>query len=250
MSVLNDCNHKDTFCDCDSTNATKPSHVGNLTLWFRLTCELEVLKSLLNKIKYWDSIDNPEDFWVNEITSGQNTLTSHNVQKSPSKLNSSVKKEEQILIIITIACLKFNTNFDVPEDTTEHIHIEYSFLSSRRLKTVRRKLSSNELNFNFTQKFKRTDHNQQRLMNMLRDTEQNIKLTLVKTKQFPDPKNDGVEIGFGLLHLGKFINEWNSPHENTPHIIQIPILSKQPPYNNIAHLDILIEDVGPLKKLS
>lgn len=46
MSVVDYCNHTHSFCACDPTNA-KPKHLGNLTLWFRLTCELDVLKSLL-----------------------------------------------------------------------------------------------------------------------------------------------------------------------------------------------------------
>ncbi|XP_031620520.1 uncharacterized protein LOC116339048 [Contarinia nasturtii] len=260
ISISNDCNHTDTFCECDVMNATKARHVGNLTLWFRLTCELDVLKSLYNRNEYWASEQNS---MMQEEQNTSITQPKFKLKKSSSKLDvtnintENQPKDEQILIIITIVCLRFNTNYVIPNETKEQIHIEYSFLNSRRLKTDRKPLSSNQLNFNFTQKFMHSDRNQQRLANILIDAEQSIKLTVFKTKQLSETcfedesENVDVEIGFGLLHLGKFISEWNGPDENTPdiHIFEIPILSKQPPYHNIAYLDISIEDIATLKHM-
>lgn len=279
MSILNDCDHKDRLCACDVT-LSKPKHLGNLTLWFRLTCELDVLKSLYNKGEHqWGpQIDN-HGHHIRQIdqTSERPTLTTaHEEQtrhqsclhKSSEAKQACVESQANIneqsvmpniLITLTIIGLKLNNNFELPNaDMTEQFYVEYSFLGTRRLKTDLKPMSTNDVIFNFTQKFPHNDRNLQRLTNMLRDLEQSIKLTVVKTKTYKtnsrsenELENESIEIGFGLLHLGKLVNEWHEgAHDNIEsEIFKISVLSKQPPYQNIGCLDISMEDISSLKLL-
>lgn len=266
MSISNDCDHTDRFCACDVTQS-KPKHLGNLTLWFRLTCELEVLKSLYNNSEQqWgpqsdtqgrardidETNDKPKSIAAHEEQT-QNTFSLH---RSPcSALQSNMPKT---LITLSIIGLKFNSDFELPNaDKADQIYVEFSFLGTRRLKTDLKPMSTNEIIFDFTQKFPQSDRNVQRLMNILKDPEQSIKLTLVKTKTKMlktntcselDMETDSIEIGFGLLYLGKIVSEW---HESAtePHIFDISVLSKQPPYQNIGCLDIFVEEISSLKLL-
>lgn len=256
MSTSNDCDHKDRFCACDVTQS-KPKHLGNLTLWFRLTCELDILKSLYNNTKQWrpqishqSGIHNFE-----EINEEPNSMTTHeetiqNIDQLPE--TQECLDEQSImskpLITLTIIGLKLNNDFE--GDIAKHIYVEYSFLLSRRLKSQSRPMSTNDLIFNFKQKFHRNDRNIQRLTHFLKDPEQSIKLR-INTRSANESENSCTEIGFGLLHLGKCINDWQqSAHDDsTPYNLEISVLSKQPPYQNIGYLDICIEDIPSLEQL-
>ncbi|XP_055310223.1 uncharacterized protein LOC129573573 [Sitodiplosis mosellana] len=272
MSISNDCDHKNRFCACDVTQS-KPKHLGNLTLWFRLTCELDILKSLYNKGKQWGSpIDNQGGIQdMKEKNESQNTVAAHGklVQNtvglhassednqecpiSQTNLNDQSIMPTKTLITITIIGLKFNNDFELPSgDTTDQIYVEYSFLGTRRMRTDPKPISMNELTFNFTQKFLHSNRNVQRLTHILRDPEQSIKLRInTRSEHESENSNNNIEIGFGLLHLGKCINDWheNGNDNTTPHILKISVLSKKPPYQNIGCLDISVEDMSSLKKL-
>lgn len=268
ISVSSECEHMNAFeqyCSCDVTMA-KPKHLGNLTLWFRLTCELDVLKHYINNIEqWWAQSEKPNNaIMPSNRAAGQNVLMAN---KDHKKINSTELIEygwsannsadrtnhEKTLVTVTILNVKLNANiFEVSSNTTESIHIECNFLGIRRFKTNLMPLKTNELSFHFMHKFPHNDQNMQRLMNILDDSEHSIKLALVKTRQVADGsevKNESIEVGFGLLHLAKFIQEWNGTNESDLHIFEIPILSKKPPYQNIGCLNISIEDIQSLKQL-
>lgn len=269
MSISNDCDHTDRFCACDVTQS-KPKHLGNLTLWFRLTCELEVLKSLYNDSEHkWgpqsdsqghvkdidETNDRPKSIAAHEEQT-QSTFSLHRSPEAKQPCSASQPNIPKTLITLSIIGLKFKSDFELPNaDKADQIYVEFSFLGTRRLKTDLKPMSTNEIIFDFTQKFTQNDRNVKRLMNILRDPEQSIKLTLVKTKMLKtnscsehDMENDSIEIGFGLLYLGKIVSEWHDS-ATEPHIFNISVLSKQPPYQNIGCLDISVEEISSLKLL-
>lgn len=275
MSISDECDHTEQYCGCNVT-MTKPRHLGNLTLWFRLTCELDVLKSLYNEYEQWrPQTDNPDKKVTPNTVSNlksaepQQSAEHTNLEMTPASnrdTSCDQPKDEHNLVAITIQCLKLNTNFELPTNTTEHIHIECNFLGSRRLKTHPQLLSTNQLTFNFTHKYSHSERNVQRLTSAINDSEHSIKFVLVKAKAMQnatksvsetnanvtsddESKLESLEIGFGLLHLGKFVREWNGGVDSATHTIAIPILSKKPPYQNIGNLDILIDDIEALKTL-
>lgn len=323
MAVISndECEHTDRFCGC-GISVAKPKHLGNLTIWFRLTCELDVLKSLFTDFDQWRSQTNQSvaadsgTGGVDATVIGQqqqpHSHRSHNdEQQKKATAVSSIKqqqsknleptksstqthdaptiKPDKNIIIITIQCLKFNEKFHIPTgddsaiavDTTQ-IHIECNFLGSRRLKTPPQPLMHgiDQLKFNFTQAYPQNERNLQRLAHILKDPDHSIKFTLIETKvtmgglppppSLPPPpplslpekstatitsddesKHDCHELGFGLLHFGKFVHDLNSNSEisDAPHTFTIPILSKKPPYQNIGQLDIAIANIATLKSL-
>lgn len=237
--------------------------IGNLTLWFRLTCELDVLKSLYRtNLEQWHSskqkdlckmLSEPNATIQNE--EGKNSTKSKQATLlTPSNIKG---QNERTLVALSILCIKFNATFEVSKDMQEQICVECNFIGSRRLKTESKTLSESEIFFNFTHEFPHNERNLQRLINILKDLESSIKFTVIKIKPVSDTssendlKNESCEVGFGLLHLGKFVNEWNSLPSNDSHIFTIPLLSKQPPYQyqNIGTLEISMEDMRKLKML-
>lgn len=247
MSITSECDHNEAFCACDPSLA-RPKHLGNLTLWFRLTCELEVLKLLFNNLDQWRSPQMDAKEHGEDTTHKQNAFDINaDVKQSISNIDPA--KSEKILVSLTIECIKFNEMFDIPENSMEEIHIEYSFLGNRRHKTDSKPMQTPKISFNFIQTISHTERNVQRLCNILKESENSIKFIVVKTKPIPEyeTKCESTEIGFGLLHLGEFISEWNGI--NVQHTFEIPIISKQPPYQNIGHLEIIMEDIISLKDL-
>lgn len=268
MSASSECDHDDSYCGCNVTMA-KPRHLGNLTLWFRLTCELDVLKSLYTDFDQWrPPTKNPDQKINTETMSNKKPETASKISnldiKSTANKNENLPTDEDTLIAVTIQCVKLNQSFELPTDATEQIHIECNFLGSRRLRTEPKSVSTNELIYNFTHKYAHNERNMQRLMSALKGPEHSIKFVLVKGKPMQhssksltetnamsedESKMDNVEIGFGLLHLGKFIHELTDNELNVRYTIPIAILSKKPPYQNIGCLEISIEDIQALKRL-
>lgn len=252
MSIVDECDHSETYCGCNVTLA-KPKHLGNLTLWFRLTCELDVLKSLYNEIEQWRT---PDSQHLDKQP--KNVDHSNFDVKQVSSMTIDQPKDEKMLVTITIQCLQLNETFEIC--VSDQIHIECNFLGSRRLKTDQKSLASHQLVFNFTQTYSHNERNLQRLTSILKDLEHSIKLILIKTNankvqqenantSDDESKTDSLEIGFGLLHLGKIISESSDASENAQQTITIPILSRSPPYQNIGHLDISIENIASLKRV-
>lgn len=322
MSVISDdeCEHTDRFCGCAHSMA-KPKHLGNLTIWFRLTCELDVLKSLFTDFDQWRSQTNhsaaaesgiggdatvigqqqQQQSYAHHQDEQQKKVTSsvapgdQNKSLEPSKSSTQMNQEQVIapetpnIITITIQCLKFNETFQIqtPDDNSIQIHVECNFLGNRRLKTPPQPLPRgiDQLMFNFTQTYPQNERNLQRLANILKNPDHSIKFTLIETNAStmaafggsfsappvlstqPSPplpekstatitsddesKYDCHEIGFGLLHFGKFIQELdaNSTVSDAPYTFTIPILSKKPPYQNIGQLDIAIANIMSLKSI-
>lgn len=294
-----DCEHTDHFCGC-GISMTKPKHLGNLTIWFRLTCELDVLKSLFADFDQRRMQKNPSTNVENETMGSsdvpmigqqqqqqQQKMTSIEAAPTKSTTQCHDPDTDKNMILITIQSLKFNVSFQLPTSVDTQIHIECNFLGSRRLKTSPQPLSHgiDLLRFNFTQAYPQNERNFQRLMNILKDPEHSIKFTLIETKatatnelvsavqsdgqpQQPPPlplseksiaaitsddesKHECNEIGFGLLHFGKFMRELNFSSERNNeslHTFTIPILSKKPPYQNIGQLDVTIEHLNTLQK--
>lgn len=303
MSIASndECEHAERLCGC-SISMVKPKHLGNLTVWFRLTCELDVLKSLFTDFEQWRSQTKPSNRVDTETMIGQQQSYAHHAhaeqsasamvptpiekfKTSPTHAHDQRTIPEKNIITITIQCLNFNETFQLPLDcenvasTDTQIHIECNFLGSRRLKTPPQPMSRGigQLQYNFTQTYPQNERNLQRLANILRDPNHSIKFTLIETivttttaaaaeslsgllpteklsvpiSSDDESKYDCHEIGFGLMHFGKFVHELDSNIEinNSPHTFTIPILSKKPPYQNIGQLDIAIENVATLKSM-
>lgn len=188
----------------------------------------------------------------------QNEDTNEEVKQGSMSTPTNVKsymKTEKTLVAISILCIKFNTTFELPKDDQEQINVECNFIGSRRLQTDSKPLSSSEIFFNFKQEFIHNERNLRRLINILKDLENSIKFTLIKTKPVSDTsfendlKCEKYEVGFGLLHLGKLVSECSNSLNNDQHLFMIPLLSKQPPYQNIGTLEISIENMQTLKML-
>lgn len=235
MSTSYECNHMDSFervCGCKSYS-NKPKHLGNLTLWFRLTCDFKILKYLFNEHLHYDSQGKQME-----------------IEQSTAVAN---RDAEKWLFVVTIQCIKFHADFEVPKDTTDQVHLELNLLDNHRMKTDSKPFAS-EMLFNFTHKFSHSNRNIDRLTSLLRDSEQSIKFLLVSTMPkeptLPyETKSDSIEIGFGLLHLAKIVNEWEDVANDSTVACEIPILSKTPPYQKIATLVVSIDEVGSLKTL-
>lgn len=230
MSVSNECDHSyDKYCAC-SESARKSKHLGNLTIWFRLTCELDVLKSFASK------------HWISKPCESNCT-----VEKKSHRIKST-----KCLISITIVRLKLNNLAKLQNEQIHEISIEYHCLGERQLKTRSCTLDSNELQFDYKHKFPQTERSIQRLNNMLRNTERSIKIIVVNSTMPKPQENDNdsttdcMEIGFGLLHLGKLVRNWID--DNVLQSFEIPILMKKQPYENIGSLEIRIDDMASLKR--
>lgn len=231
MSIPSECDHSyENYCTCNET-ARKPKHLGNLTVWFRLTCEMDVLKSFSN------------NHWISKSDEPSAKLRQTN----------EIAKNSKILMAITIVRLKLNDLEKFKDSETQNIIVEYSFLGQRQLRTEPQSLKTDILLFDYKEKFLSNERNYQRLCKMLKNTERSIEMVLINplmTKadgKEDDSHADGAEIGFGLLQLGKIVRNWNESNKNA--IFEIPILLKRPPYENIGNLEICIDEMQSLKEL-
>lgn len=231
MSIPNECDHSyENYCTCMET-ARKPKHLGNLTVWFRLTCELDVLKSFSN------------NHWISKC----------NEHSTKLRQSTEIAKNSKILMAITIIRLKLNNLEKFKDSEIQDLMIEYSFLGQRQLRTKPQSLKIDNLLFDYKQTFLSNERNYQRLRKMLKNTERSIKMIVTNpamTKadgKEDDSHADGAEIGFGLLQLGKIVRNWNE--SNTKANFEIPILLKKPPYENIGYLEICIDEMPSLKQI-
>lgn len=274
MSICGECEQQtkafERFCACNDATM-KSKHLGNLTLWFRLTCELEVLKSYASQS--WFIQPN-----VGHTQSKENGFCEESPKKNKYKTRKSHRKEgkeateidvnnhkveppstqkPKSSISIDIVRMKMNAATLDENDDVKQICIEYSFLGYRKLRTKSQVLEANEINFNFNQTFSiesSDERNFHRLKYLLKETERSIKLNLINTTPANvcdenDMSLGNAEIGFGLLHLGKLVKNWFGSADTLVHTIEIPILSKKPPYQNIGHLEVNIEGILLLKQI-
>lgn len=231
MSIPSQCDHSyENYCTCNEI-ARKPKHLGNLTVWFRLTCEMDVLKSFSS------------NHWISKSDE----------QSAKLRQSNDIGKNSKVLITITIIRLKLNNLEKFKDSETQDIIVEYSFCGQRQLRTKPQSLQTDNLLFDYKQKFLSNERNYQRLRKMLKNTERSIKMVLINPSiakadgKEDDSHTDGAEIGFGLLQLGKIVHNWNESNKNAN--FEIPILLKKPPYENIGHLEISIDEMPSLKQM-
>lgn len=273
LSVCGECEQRsqpfERFCDCNDATV-KSKHLGNLAIWFRLTCELDVLRSFASKnwFSQQPQLNGQTQLKENE-SSEQSPTEKHRTRKSHRKdikeisqisesdPNAPTSPNSRSSTSITVVRMKLNSAAINETDGIKQICIEYSFLGHRKLRTKSQPFANSEVVFNFHRTFtidSNDDRNYHRLNNLLKDTERSIKLTVVNTtpQEIADDGDTSLgntEIGFGLLHLGKLVRNWFGNIDNTVHTIEIPILSKKPPYQNIGHLEVNIEGIPLLKRI-
>lgn len=247
-SIDGDCPNKQRYCTCHGISP-KQKHLGNLSIWFRLTCELSALKRFAGR--YWT----------------QTNENGHHPQAHPDERTPAVKdlKEDssESLIDGTTNCVSISIDRLEISEATEHmqsgqidqVSIEFSFLGHRSLKTSMRHLSDADIRFDFRKSFSmdaRDGRNRIRLTKLLQDTERSIKFNLVDSTMSKSDETDSLsesrDIGFGLMHLGKIVR--NSVGKNNDRVtVEIPILSKTPPYQNIGSLEITIDGILEMQRM-
>lgn len=238
MSTANDCDHElNKYCACNE-NAKRSKHLGNLTIWFRLTCEWDILKSFASK---------------------KSLLKMDNDAKHLTKYDRiKIQKNDttNVLTSITIGRLKLFNFVKLRDEQIKEILIEYNFLGHRKLRTNAQPLNTDEIIFNCKQTFYCSERNNQRLKNLLKNFDRSVKIMLIapmisnENEQHinsGDSISENNEIGFGLLHLGKIVNDWIN-NEIISQTFDISIMLKKPPYENIGSLEISIDDIKSLKQ--
>lgn len=160
MSVDNECAshmHSIQMCSCRGS-ATRRKHLGNLSVWFRLTCEMDVLKehaehlwmderppshdsgalkSTRKKVKIRKKSENPV---MSEQTSEQSSVDPENhdatdsdviiakQREGGSRKKSAPKPLQSNEIALTIESLVLLNNGDIMEDTyIRKLFVEYNF---------------------------------------------------------------------------------------------------------------------------
>lgn len=159
-------------------------------------------------------------------------------------------------VSISINRLKISEPTELMQNgTIDQVFVEFSFLGHRSLKTSLRSLPATEMNFDFRKSFSmdaRDGRNRIRLTKLLQDTERSIKFNLVDNttckNDETDSSNDSRDIGFGLMHLGKVVRN-SIGSENDRITVEIPILSKSPPYQNIGSLEIGVDGILEMQKM-
>lgn len=232
-------------CSCYGITA-KLKHLGNLSIWFRLTCELDTLKQSLCTQRY---LNGTKNLISHQKKTEPKTKTVELIEKEFGEANAKQKSDSK-QISITINRLKLNdVNGLMQMGNIKQIFVEYSFLGYRGLKTVTVPLQNTDLSFDFCKTFSvesNDGRNHVRLTKFLQDTERSIKFNIVNDSISTDENSEesfaSAEIGFGLLHLGKLVKHLG---ENQMDLNQteIPVLLKTPPYHNIGYLDITITGV-------
>lgn len=246
MSLIDgECPNKQRYCTCQGISA-KQKHLGNLSIWFRLTCELSTLKRFAGRC--WSQKNASEHQPLDHM---ENAAASKAAEDSEPIID-----DKYSCVSISIDRLKIHEATGLIQNATvDQVFIEFSFLGHRSLKTSLRHLSDADKTFDFCKSFPigaRDGRNRIRLTKMLQDTERSIKFNLVDNalckNDETDSSTDSRDIGFGLMHLGKIV--CNSVGKDNDRInVDIPILSKTPPYQNIGSLEIVIEGILEMQQM-
>lgn len=242
-SIDGDCPNKQRYCTCHGISP-KQKHLGNLTVWFRLTCELDTLKRFAGR--HWSQRNGTDH--QPRVRSSENATTF--VAEGSDRLNEDTVN----CVSISIDRMRMSEASELTQNgAIDQIFIEFSFLGHRSLKTALRHLSDASIKFDFRKSFSMDDgRNRIRLTKLLQDTERSIKFNLVDDAMCKnddtDNSSDARDIGFGLMHLGKIVR--NSAGKDSNRItVQIPILSKTPPYQNIGSLEITIDGILEMQRM-
>lgn len=233
----------------NENSKTTSKHIGNLSLWARLTCELSALKEFVEK-----SWSQPELNQMKEQTEIHQSCTEkleikNHSEKSVEQTISMAQSNDGLSFIIQRLKL---TNANALFGIAENIYVAYSFLGHRQLRTETEYVLCKEIiEFNSSQTFSIDGKNHSRILKMLQDIKRSIKFNIVKDviDQDSDVSIDSREIGFGLLHFGKIYKNLhkNDAYEKT---VSIPVLLKTPPYQNIGSIEITISGLNKIQKIS
>lgn len=246
-SIDGDCPNKQRYCTCHGISP-KQKHLGNLSVWFRLTCDMSSLKRFAGR--YWTQ-SNPHDH-QRPVRLNENSAAIKIANDDSDLLLDGTAKP----VSISINRLKISEPTELMQNgTIDQVFVEFSFLGHRSLKTSLRNLPATEINFDFRKSFSmdaRDGRNRIRLTKLLQDTERSIKFNLVDSttckNDETDSSNDSRDIGFGLMHLGKVVRN-SIGSENDRITVEIPILSKTPPYQNIGSLEISVDGILEMQKM-
>lgn len=286
MSIDTECRaHTIQTCSCQGS-ATRRKHLGNLSVWFRLTCEMDALKAHAEKFwidgmssegtkgaqkkrvkikKQSDSdAQNSERDVENSSRSGFSLTDSEEtfVDKNHKKQLSTLRPNE---IAITVGNLILLGDSDIIQNSSiKRLYVEYNFHGTNESQSIDlRKIisksatSTTAISFGFRKVFtvnaNADDRIHHRLLRLLKNHEKNIKFIIVgeHTKKDRGHKHSGnnecVELALGLWHLGKIMADIET-NCNEKHV-QIPMMSKNHPYKNVGHLEITVEGIVFMKKL-
>lgn len=247
MSLIDgDCPNKQRYCTCHDLSP-KQKHLGNLSIWFRLTCELSTLKRFAGR--YWSQRNGSEH--GSHLHFNETVPAAVVVDDSNPLMDDATN-----CVSLSIGRMKINEATELMQNgTINQIFIEFSFLGYRNLKTPSRPLADADINFNFRKSFSmdaRDGRNRVRLTKLLQDTERSIKFNLIDDAMCKndetDSSTDSSDIGFGLMHLGKIVRN-SVGKDNNRITVEIPILSKTPPYQNIGSLEISIDGILEMQRM-
>lgn len=281
MSIDTECRaHAIKSCSCQGS-ATRRKHLGNLSVWFRLTCEMDALKA------------HAEQFWIDGMSSEgakgaqkkrvkikKQSDTDRDVENSSRSGFSLTDSEETFVdkkhkkqlstlqpneIAITVGNLILLGDSDIIQNSSiKSIYIEYNFHGTNESQSIdlRKVISKSSttttaISFGFRKVLavnpNADDRIRHRLLRLLKNDEKNIKFIIVgeQTKRNRAHKhnddNDCLEMALGLLHLGKVLAEVETNRNGKN--VQIPMMSKNHPYKNVGHLEITVEGIVFMKKL-
>lgn len=249
MSTIDgDCPNKQRYCTCHGISPQQ-KHLGNLSIWFRLTCELSALKRSAGR--FWSQRNGADH--QSHVLSNESTAAVKVVGEDPDPLIVDTSN----CVSLSIDRLKINETTEHRQNgTVDQIFIEFSFLGHRSLKTAWRHLSDADIKFDFRKSFSmdaRDGRNRIRLTKLLQDTERSIKFNLVDNAMCNNDETgsstDSRDIGFGLMHLGKIVRNSIGMDSNDRITVEIPILSKTPPYQNIGSLEITIDGILEMQRM-
>lgn len=221
-------------------DSSEHKHLANLYLWCRLTCDIEILK----------------EYSVKSVTKRElrPSETEKSLENSPRptdgrvKVPTEAKKTVSHGVSMTVRKFKMSSLNEFPRD--QNIYVAYSFLGHRHLRSAAHKANDETIEFDFKHTFdvvSDASRDRARLLKMLQDNERSIKFNLIHENGSGDAdiSVDSREIGFGLLHLGRQIRKCVENIETKS--FEIPVLSKQPPYQNIGSLEITIDGINEMK---
>lgn len=223
-------------------------HIGNLSLWVRLTCELDALKQFVEK--FWSKGDSNQlklHTEASESVSEANVPKGETGQSVEQPISNGDAKDGFVFVIQKLKL----TDAAVLKEIAENVYVDYSFLGQRHLRTRTQSVVNDVIEFDSSQTYSIDGRSRSRVLKMLQDAKRSIKFNLVKdaSEQDSELSIDSREIGFGLMHFAKLFKNPRADggHEKT---VSIPVLLKTPPYQNVGSLEIKIVGADKIYAIS
>lgn len=277
MSIDTECRtHTIQTCSCQGS-ATKRKHLGNLSVWFRLTCDMDALKMHIEQ--FWiDGKSPPKGLQKKRIqikrppiSDAQNSERDNENSSIDGQSGFSLSDGAETFVAALrpneISFVIGNLTLFGDSDITQvkhRIYIEYNFNGTNESQSIdvrkvwtKSSTSTTVISIDFRKVFainqNSKDRIHQRLSKILRNNEKNIKFLIVGEQAKRDKShkrsddNECFEMALGLLHLGKILadTDANSNEKN----VHIPMMSKNHPYTNVGNLEITIEGIVFMKNL-